>query len=348
MRQDIGTDDAVARGAGFLRAAQDGGLWRDYDFLGPSDGWMTAYVALTLAGLPGDDNRLAATEAFARLAHEQDDTGGWAYNALQPRDADSTGWVLQLGRALGRPSEEEWAVRARSFVSRHVHQDGLVATYTMELAGPQFLSYPAIPSWVGWCAGHDCVTAAVAALDELPEHDRIVDGLLARQLDGGQWRAYWWVDQELTTALACEALTSVPRAADACRAAATWAASRIGPDGAVRTELHPEGSPFATALALRTLSAAPDAGHDEVGAAAIRWLVEAQHQDGSWTPSARLRMPFPWEPDADAHEDWTFDGTGKKLLGTIARDTEGLHTAATVVTALATATRRCLDRNRIG
>ncbi|MEU4526620.1 prenyltransferase/squalene oxidase repeat-containing protein [Micromonospora ureilytica] len=341
MRQGV-VDETVGKavdgGTAYLLTAQDDdGHWRDYDFLGPSDGWMTAYVGGTLAELDDPTAVSAASRAMDVLLQEQDTNGGWAYNALQPHDADSTGWVLMLANSLGRSPDDQWAVRARDFVSQHVRDDGLVSTYTMELAGPVFERFPDIPSWDGWCAAHECVTAAVASVPQLPERQRILDALLAGQRPTGQWRAYWWVDQELTTALACEALSSVADSGPARARAARWAAERIGADGAVHTELHPGGSPFATAWALRVLLAADDPQEQTARDAATRWLTDHQRPDGSWLPSARLRMPFTWESDADAHVDWTLDGVGRKLLGTIARDTFGLHTTATVVRALALA-----------
>jgi hypothetical protein len=337
---DVAERDALRHGLDFLLARRDAdGRWRDFDLLGPSDDWITAYVAGVLFQLPDDEAVRAAREAMELLIPEQHDNGGWNYSEVAPEDADSTGWVLQLAELVGR-SGEPWARRGREFLACHVGDDGLVATYEPGLAKAAFGRYPVVPSWDGWCGGHVCVPAAVAMLADLPQRAQVINGLLNSQLTTGQWPAYWWIDQELSTALAVEALARVPRTREARAAAARWAASRIGPGGAVTTALHPEGSPFATALALRTVVAADaGVGADRVPAAA-GWLVRSQHEDGSWTPSARLRMVLPWETDPDSYADWTFDGVGRLCLGTIARDTVGLHTTATVVRALQMASTR--------
>lgn len=333
---DIAEGAAVRRGLDFLLEHREAdGRWVDYDLLGPSDDWITAYVAGVLVRMPDGAAVRAAHEAMDLLIGEQHDNGGWNYSEIAPEDADSTGWVLHLAELVGR-SGEPWAQRGLQFLGRHVHDDGLVSTYVFDLAKSAFGRYPVVPSWDGWCDGHICVTAAVAGIADLPHRDRVVSGLLRRQLPDGHWPAYWWIDAELSTALAVESLASVAGTGQARAAAARWAADRIGPDGAVTNHLHPQGSPFATALALRTVAAGSGdvAGAGEKIEATQRWLTHHQLPDGSWEPSARLRMVLPWETDPDSYEDWTFDGVGRACLGTIARDTFGLHTTATVLRAL--------------
>ncbi|GLY08389.1 MULTISPECIES: prenyltransferase/squalene oxidase repeat-containing protein [Actinoplanes] len=337
---DIAEGTAVRRGLDFLLGRREAdGRWVDYDLLGPSDDWITAYVASVLVRLPDEEAVRAGRRAVDLLVPEQHDNGGWNYSEVAPEDADSTGWVLHLAELTGR-ADEPWAVRGREFLSAHVHDDGLVSTYVFDLAVAAFGRYPVVPSWDGWCGGHICVTAAVAGIERLPERDRVVAGLLAARLPDGHWPAYWWIDAELSTALAVESLASVPGTEQVRAEAARWAADRIGPDGAVTNHLHPEGSPFATALALRTVAAGdPGFGGDRIRAAA-EWLARHQRPDGSWEPSARLRMVLPWETDPDSYEDWSFDGVGRACLGTIARDTFGLHTTATVLRALQVAADR--------
>ncbi|GIF10095.1 terpene cyclase/mutase family protein [Actinoplanes teichomyceticus] len=331
---------AVRRGVDFLLDRREAdGRWVDYDLLGPSDDWITAYVAGVLVQLPHEAAGRAGRAAMDLLVPEQHDNGGWNYSEVAPEDADSTGWVLRLAELLGR-SGEPWARPGWEFLARHVHDDGLVSTYVPDLAKAAFDRYPVVPSWDGWCGGHVCVTAAVAGLAGLPRREHVVNGLLRAQRPTGEWPAYWWIDPELSTALAVESLATVPGTEPARAAAARWAAGRIGADGAVTTHLHPEGSPFATALALRAVAQGEPGFGDAQIRAAAGWLTRHQRPDGSWTPSARLRMVLPWETDPDSYEDWTFDGVGRACLGTIARDTFGLHTTATVLQALRTAATR--------
>ncbi len=109
--------------------------------------------------------------------------------------------------------------------------------------------------------------------------------LRATQRDDGGWASYWWLEDELATALAARALAATSDPGDAGRAAAAagWAAARIGADGGVG------GSPFATALAVQALG-----GHQAYERSrAVRWLVERQEDDGGWPASSRLVAPRP-------------------------------------------------------
>jgi squalene-hopene/tetraprenyl-beta-curcumene cyclase len=322
---------AAARAAvEFLLAARSpDGWWRDYDFRGDSDEWVTAYVAEVLATAPHPRARPAAEQALDLLVSAQDPVGGWRMGPDTPPDADSTAWTLRAAQALDR-STQPWAMRARDFLVRHVDGHGGVATYLTEVAGPMFDRYPMIDSWAGWCAAHDCVTAAAAGVRDLQVRPRLLDRLRHRQSGSGAWRAYWWADAEFSTAFASTALADAARPEDlpALNAAARWAGTRIGPNGAVHTPLDPAGSPFATALAARVLTTGPALDR------AVRWLVRTQLPDGGWPRSARMRVPPPGMIDPDAYRDWGFDGRGLRALGTIVVDSAGIHTTATVLRAL--------------
>ncbi|MGI3198967.1 hypothetical protein ACRJ4W_10810 [Streptomyces sp. GLT-R25] len=195
------------------------------------------------------------------------------------------------------------------------------------------------PRWDAWYASHVCVTSAAAGLLQLPVHERLLSRLREIQRPDGSWPAYWWPDREYPTALAAEALADGRPAGDRpeARAAARWAAARIGADGAVRTEWEPEGSAFATAFALRAVLAGelPE-GRDAVRRA-VSYLTDSQEKDGSWRPSAWCRVPGPMEFDPDAREHWERGRRGKAALGSVVLDTKALYTTASVVAALARA-----------
>ena len=59
-----------------------------------------------------------------------------------------------------------------------------------------------------------------------------------------------------------------------------------------------EPSPWATAWCIRILRLGSTAAADEARTRAVRWLVDAQHGDGGWGASAKLRVPHPADLDA--------------------------------------------------
>jgi hypothetical protein len=109
-------------------------------------------------------------------------------------------------------------------------------------------------------------------------------------------------------------------------AAVAWGTRRVSSDGAVRTDADGEPSAFATALALYAIRTA-GAGDDSGPAAerALRWLLEHQLENGSWEPSARLRVPPP-----SVHHP----SESPELIMHYNRDC-GVWTTATVIAALA-------------
>lgn len=325
--------NARERAAEFVLGARDeAGWWRDFTAAGPSDQWVTAYVAWALAGY--EPARTAATQAWRLLADAQVG-GGWSYHPRVPPDADSTSWALRLAEALGVPDEPA-AAAGYDTLRRHLGPEGGLSTYSMEVAGPVFLRYPFIESWAGWMMTHACVTAAGAALRRWPEHERLIGYLRDQQQDDGGWPDYWWVDREYGTALAVEALAAAGGHLEAIRRAGVWAAGRVGADGAVRTELHSEGSAFATALAARALACLPEDGPASAAAAhgrALDWLAGVQRPDGSWAPSARLRIVPPGVTDPGQHAPWGLDGVGRESVGTIVVDWRAVFTTATALPA---------------
>ena len=138
-------------------------------------------------------------------------------------------------------------------------------------------------------------TSAVAsdADPELTEPARAF--LRASQEDDGSWRGHWWDDDEYTVARAAEALAMADGAGDRerVRLAASWAASRIGPDGAVWSEAHAGPSAFATALAAQTMALVDEPRIHEALCRSLDYLIAVQLADGSWPASARLRVPPP-------------------------------------------------------
>jgi hypothetical protein len=342
---------AITEAVAFLVGARtDDGWWRDFSgvtggrVLGPdrewittigaSDEWVTAFVAVALAAVPDPQAHQAARDAWQLLVERRRPADGWGYNGNLPVDADSTAWGLRLAQAVGMEGSER-ARDARRVLEGHLLSDGGVAAYREQaLVEPPASSQIPANCWnVGWChTPQPCVTAGAAALpDERPR-----DYLRRAQRDDGSWKAYWWEDEEYTTAFAADALARTGRAADRrrVRAAIGWATERIGPNGADRSAAHGADSAFATALCVRILALSEDLGDEqEQFGRAVTWLLKHQRPHGAWSPSARLFAPRPHvsdptDPDAPA-------------LASL--DEAGVFTTATVLPALAAARSRLRD-----
>ena len=326
---------ALEGGVGFLLSAESApGWWRDFDTLaGPSDEWVSAYVATVLAAASDPRARPRAWCTWRRLRRRRWWSGGWGYNRRVPGDADSTTWGLHLAHALGAGSG--WRVRrGYRFLARHVRPDGGVATYSEDGPIRHFTRVRPGFSFRGWCGTHVCVTAAAASLPGLGADGRVRAYLRRAQSGDGGWTAYWWCDRGMATALAAEALaeSSAGEDTEARRRAAGWAAGRAGKDGSVGSVTHPAGSAFAAAWCLRLLLLGDDpGGHMARAASVAAWLLRSQRPDGAWPASAALRIPPPDVTDPERYEQWTLHGRGG---GSILLDGGSIFTTATVLAAL--------------
>src|SRR5579871_1717100 len=323
---------ACQRGVSFLlQARQHQAWWLDFQLApGASDEWVTAYVGATLASCSEPEAREAARVAWAHLMTRQRPSGAWGYNSLTPGDADSTGWGVRLAEAVAEGDGEE-AQRARRALRRHLREDRGIATYADPAPIRAFTASAADRSFTGWCGSQPCVTAAAAAVSGMCAEVRPY--LLKSQRANGSWGSYWWCDDEYATALAAEALSSSGHAEDEprVRRAVEWARQQVDAQGRVVTGYHPDGSAFATAWCLRVLLLDAEHAAAERRARVAAWLTGQQRADGSWAPSAYLRVPFPddvspWETTA-----WELGGT---IEGSIVPDQCGIFTAATVLDAL--------------
>jgi prenyltransferase/squalene oxidase-like repeat protein len=343
IRPAASIDEAIDATVGFLlRARNQGGWWRDfYDRGRPldvdrrvtgyaSDEWVTAYVADAMATAPSPLARPAARQAFELLQGRRRGTSGWGYHALLPADADSTTWVLRLADDLGVPCTERLSA-ARRFVEGLASPSG-VATYRRADARQleEFLRMEG--PYDGWCATHTCVTAAAAAV--LDPGSGLLQSLRRTQRPDGSWSGHWWDDDEYTGARAAEALTRHDEHRTAVTRQVDWAESRIGDDGAVHSASHGGASAFATALVLQAILVGSRARPLDETAQSVsrttRWLLGQQRENGSWSPSARLRVPAPGALDPLASPETTLTYT----------DNEAVFTTATVLAALTLAAER--------
>jgi hypothetical protein len=273
-----------------LHQAQTG-RWSDFVLpAGPSDEWVTAFVATSLLETGAHAALDPARRAWAALLRRRPEEPGWGYNRLTPADADSTAWALRLASALAVENLER-VVAAGHFLTRHVREGGGVTTYAERDPIHRYTRLPDDASMAGWQAAHACVTAAAAPAAGQPA----LDYLSGEQTADGHWEGYWWWDDEYTTALAAEAL------APARERAVAWALTRVRASGAVEST-DGKSSPWATAWCVRILRLASTPAARAACDAAVRWLVETQRADGSWRSSARLRVPMPAHLDPSGHD----------------------------------------------
>ncbi len=325
---DTSTAHVIDRAVEFLLQQRSAaGWWTDFDTLaGSSTEWVSAFVAVALARSRRPRAVAAARQTWLRLRRTRWWSSGWGFNLTVPSDADSTVWVLHLGSALG----ERIGGRSLRFLGRHVTSSGALTTYAS--AGPiRAFTRLSGESFAGWCGSHACVTGAAALLPQLPDRERALAWLRSAQCRSGEWRAYWWPSRHYATALAAEALALASGAGDAdrVRRAASWAAADIRRQGAA--------SPFDRAFALRTLLLDPDSRR--TAASQLDALARAQRDDGSWPPSARLRIPPPAIVEPDEYPVWIEGGRGG---GSVQSDRHALFTTSAVVQALVAAERQVL------
>jgi hypothetical protein len=321
VRRSTGLAAAIEAATDFLIGSRNqAGLWRD--FLCPTnnagqrilsasaDEWVRGYVGSVLVTGESEEGRTVARTAWAVLLNRRGSDSGWGYSTLSAQDSDSTTWVLRLAAALGvEPTER--GRNARRFLRQQMTANGGIACFP---AG----YYRPLGSPDGWSAPHASITAAAAVL-ELGPHP--IEFLLREQREDGSWTDYWWDDDEYTTARAVEALLQHDRleSRSAAFRAMRWASSRVGKAGAVGE------SAFATSLCVEILARGWREGLAEAAVApATRWLIDQQRENGSFPPSARMRIP---PAECVNVQDWQ-----GPMVHTI--DDAALFTTATALAAL--------------
>lgn len=328
---------AIEKAIDFLiRARNEERLWSDFNLpTGESDEWVTGYVGSVMAGSGIPQAVKAARETWDVHGpkHFFKGLGGWAYNRHSPEDADSTAWGIRYARNLGL-GDKLRVTAALGFLSKHHMADGGIATFISKEALRRFVVAGSDHSVSGWMNTHACVTAAVAT--DPGFNDTLTPFLVARQKPQGGWDAYWWEDPVYTSALAVEALVmnGKEKNRNSIERALFWTLELFTGQHAICTGRYPGGSPFATALGVKTiLLADATAGGISKSAEALRWLINRQKSDGSWEPSAVLQVPPVYMMVPSGREEWSKSKEGYRY-GTITTDQHAIFTTATVLDSL--------------
>ncbi len=306
---------------------QPNGLWEDFKTLaGKSNEWLSGYVGSVLALHGNEEARMVAEEVCKKLFVKHFWQSGWSYSHIVPPDADSTTWVIRLAQSVNI-NKHGRLERAEKFLLKHIDDNGGIHTYYNSNAIRIFtkLSKSEV-SFEGWCSAHTCVTAAFAHLKN-DSKTKALEYLRKNQEPEGYWKAYWWTDNEYSTALATEALFATEQSADKllCEKAIQWAET-----------LELFRSPFVAALIVRILLCTTNPNLPLINQI-LGYLLKEQLDDGSWKASAYLRIPPTYVTNPETYKTWQENAGGG---GSYQRDYGRLFTTATVLAAIQTYLKR--------
>ena len=154
----------------------------------------------------------------------------------------------------------------------------------------------------------------------------------------GFWESCWWDGRVYGTWISCEFFTLLGETGDVEKSI-RWLCSQVSQEGAWGDCYGGDADPFNTALALSLLRlSAKVSKHSTILENGIKWLINVQNKDGSWTGSAKVREPEPWN-----HRPWEPETRHSTV---IVQDLNRFFTTATVLRALSsnsTASNNPLD-----
>lgn len=303
-------------------------MWKDFITLaGFSDEWVTAYVGLILASSKDERAVRAATRSWnalrkrSRLRLKK----GWGYNRWTPADADSTGLALNLYLKIKANNPRLYQSTIR-FLKLHIQPGGGVKTFAFAKKIRMFTRLSNSYTFSGWCNTHPSVTAVLAKLPEF--NSASLNYLLNEQATDGGWLSYWWVSREYSTLLAVEAilLSSDDRHEQSINAAIKWSSERVLQ--LLDQKEIPDLFALANALCILALKKGYSDCIDQLLTRGTQVICKHQLKDGSWSASAKLRIPPPDVVNPDTYHNWVIEGKGG---GSILTDRNRIFTTATLL-----------------
>ncbi|MFB6940787.1 squalene--hopene cyclase [Streptomyces sp. NPDC060286] len=298
--------------------------------------WDTclATIALADAGLPADHPALvkAADWILAKQITRPGDwavqrpqlaPGGWAFefhNDNYPDIDDTAEVVLALNRVAHPQANRVTAAveRAVRWTTGMQSKNGAWGAFDADNTSPfpnrlPFSDFGEVidPPSADVTAHVVEMLAALGLADD--RHTRQgIDWLLAEQEPSGAWFGRWGVNYVYGTGSVVPALTAagLPASHPAIRRAVAWLVSVQNADGGWGEDLrsysetdwigHGPSTASQTAWALLALLAADEAGSDSVERG-VRWLTEAQMEDGSWDEPQFTGTGFPGDFSINYH-----------------------------------------------
>jgi len=287
--------------------------------------WDTAQVLSTFGevGMPKDDPRLLKAADWL-LSKEIRYQGDWSHNVKCPDascwcfffnndhqpDVDDTGEVLLALRAVDNPRERyqhEVTQRAIAWVFAMQCKSGGWASFDKDNTKKIFESIPFAdhnamidPPTVDITGRILEMLASYGYTRRDPRVEKAVQFILREQEPDGSWFGRWGVNYLYGTFLVLRGLQAMEYSylEPAVQQAAEWIRMVQNADGGwgetCGTYDDPDqrgigpSTPSQTAWALLGLLAANDTRSDSV-AKGIRWLIDKQHEDGSWDELAAGR-----------------------------------------------------------
>ncbi len=254
--------------ARLLQDQQADGTWR----FCTSDVWDTSLIVRSFAGHPAF-MRECMQPALEFLQATQGNDGGWPFRSSVESDNDTTGAVMLALR--GTLQGERTIDRALAYVA-HVQMDnGLWRTW-------QFRDDPPV---------EDVVAHVLCGLDAYAGRHKIdttrARAWLAEQVERrGAWAASWYRGTPYAVAEIGRALGPDHPLA---QAGVDALADQQNDDGGWGSDPGAASNPSATGLALTAVTRR----HPGRATAALRYLVETQHCDGTWPGTPDMYGPRP-------------------------------------------------------
>jgi squalene cyclase len=319
------------------------GLWSDFRVPRESDEWVTAYIGTILAGTENEDAMNVARKAWDVFGSRNVFTGhgGWAYNRFAPEDADSTAWGIKFALKMGLKGKLRTRM-AENFLQKHITPNGGLATYILEKEVRKLMYSLPEEDVSGWMSPHPCISAAAAVLPSFNE--LLIPFLIENQLSNGSWGAYWCSDTIYTTAYAVEALmiNGKEKNGASIDRAMKWIIDKFDFGNYFSNNMFPSGSPFATALALRSMALTNNSEifqgkMEEVS----NWLIDQQRADGSWVASTTMLFPRPSMQTTYNFGEMTTSELNPKIP--VILDQNSTFTTATVLDSLLTYNKLVLN-----
>ncbi|MEE1811805.1 prenyltransferase/squalene oxidase repeat-containing protein [Streptomyces sp. BE133] len=249
------------------------GTWR---FM-VSETWDTGLMVRALRGHHHFD-QAALPDALAFLAQDQNGDGGWGCAAALDSDNDTTGNTLLA--LAGTPWADQVRAAASGYARRHQTPEGLWTTWLShdDTPAPDVVAH--------MVAGIDF--AVLSGIDTAPARRWLAD-----HGRSGYWPSDWYVPAAYGAAEI--STTAHPHPPHLATVGTLLAQQR--PDGGwPRIDGEPYSSPAATGLALTALTAHRRYLPESAPAVdkAVRFLINAQTDDGTWRDRPLMYGPRPF------------------------------------------------------
>ncbi|WP_327257242.1 prenyltransferase/squalene oxidase repeat-containing protein [Streptomyces sp. NBC_01244] len=256
---------------GLLAAQQPDGTWR---FL-VSDVWDTGLMVRALRG-HARFGAVALPAALDFLASAQKQDGGWACAAALDSDNDTTGNTLLA--LAGTDRADQTLNAAARYARRHQTPEGLWTTWhsSDDTPAPDVVAHMA--------AG--IRAAALPGVDLAPARR-----WLASHATVEGWTSDWYLPPAYGAAEIGPALAPHPVSRTATPG---LLASQRADGGWSRIPGEPYSSPTATGLALTALTSGGLGPQDTAVARGLRFLIDSQNPEGSWTDRPVMYGPRPF------------------------------------------------------